>query len=179
LPLTGVVHVVFIIMMLLSPPPSIEFYTNFEWGVVSPILAQKAALKYLAPYIFRVALSNRRLVQLANDQVTFRYKDARSGQSKFCTLPVLTFIQRFLQHTLPRGFVKVRYYGLFAPGNRKALPALSQLILPASSPSSLSVLPSPATANPILSADDPLRCPACGHIMQLRLTLQPVSRPPP
>jgi hypothetical protein len=139
----------------------------------------QTALKYLAPYIFRVALSNRRLVQLANDQVTFRYKDARSGQSKFCTLPVLTFIQRFLQHTLPRGFVKVRYYGLFAPGNRKALPALSQLILPASSPSSLSVLPSPATANPILSADDPLRCPACGHIMQLRLTLQPVSRPPP
>jgi hypothetical protein len=42
LPLTGVVHVVFIIIMLLSPPPSIEFYTNFEWGVVSPILAQKA-----------------------------------------------------------------------------------------------------------------------------------------
>jgi len=67
-----------------------------------------AALKYLAPYIFRVALSNNRIVGVAGDQVTFRYTVGATGQTKYCTLPALTFIQRFLQHVLPKGFVKVR-----------------------------------------------------------------------
>ena len=143
----------------------------------------QTALKYLAPYIFRVALSNRRLARLENDQVTFRYKDARSGQSKLCTLPAQTFIRRFLQHVLPRGFVKVRYYGLFAPCNRKALSALSQHILAASSHSSSSALSFPAmvkaTSIPTPVADELLRCPTCGEVMLLWQTLQPVPRPPP
>jgi hypothetical protein len=143
----------------------------------------QTALKYLAPYIFRVALSNRRLVRLEHDQVTFRYKDARSGQSKLCTLPALSFIHRFLQHVLPRGFVKVRYYGLFAPGNRKALPALSQHLLAASASSPASVEPNPAIVSMLststLSTGDPLRCPACGQLMRLRQTLRPTIRHPP
>jgi Putative transposase len=68
----------------------------------------QAALKYLAPYIFRVALSNNRIVQLADDQVTFRYTVSESGRTAYCTLPVQEFLQRFLQHILPKGFVKVR-----------------------------------------------------------------------
>jgi hypothetical protein len=62
----------------------------------------------LAPYIFRVALSNNRIVQLADDRVTFGYIDGETHQPKTCTLPVLTFLHRFLQHILPKGFVKVR-----------------------------------------------------------------------
>ena len=67
-----------------------------------------AALKYLAPYIFRVALSNNRIVSVQDDRVTFRYRDGDTKQVKFCTLPALTFIGRFLQPVLPKGFVKVR-----------------------------------------------------------------------
>ena len=108
---------------------------SHPWVVhCKPVGSGETALKYLAPYIFRVALSNRRLVKLENDQVTFRYTDARSGKTKFCTLPALTFIHRFLQHVLPSGFVKVRYYGLFVPGRRKALPALRQRLSQTAAP---------------------------------------------
>jgi hypothetical protein len=72
----------------------------------------RAALKYLAPYIFRVALSNNRIVRVADDQVTFRYTVSATGQTAYCTLPAQEFLQRFLQHILPKGIVKVRYYGL-------------------------------------------------------------------
>jgi Putative transposase/Transposase zinc-binding domain len=68
-----------------------------------------SALKYLAPYIFRIALSNNRIEQLANDAVTFRYTEGKTGAHKRATLSVDTFIGRFLAHVLPKGFVKVRY----------------------------------------------------------------------
>jgi hypothetical protein len=84
------------------------------------------AFKYLAPYIFRVAISNRRIVKVEDDQVTFRYRASGTGETKFCTLPAEKFIHRFLQHVLPRSFVKVRYYGLFSPGHRPQLRALRQ-----------------------------------------------------
>src|SRR5574339_807472 len=79
------------------------------------------ALKYLAPYIFRVALSNNRLLKLENDRVTFRYRATETGTEKRCTLGALDFIHRFLQHVLPKSFVKVRYYGFFAPTLRARL----------------------------------------------------------
>jgi hypothetical protein len=81
----------------------------------------QAALKYLAPYIFRVAISNNRIVNLTDDQVTFRYTPSGQKKSRLCTLPAEEFIRRFLQHVLPAGFVKVRYYGLFASGQRVRL----------------------------------------------------------
>jgi hypothetical protein len=79
----------------------------------------RTALKYLAPYVFRVAISNRRLIKLESDQVTFRYRATDTGKLKLCTLSAKEFIHRFLQHVLPKGFVKVRYYGFFAPGCRR------------------------------------------------------------
>jgi hypothetical protein len=80
-----------------------------------------AALKYLAPYIFHVALSNKRIVSLVDERVTFGYNDGISHQPKRCTLPVLTFLHRFVQHILPRGFVKVRQFGLFGRRYRAVL----------------------------------------------------------
>ena len=77
-----------------------------------PVGSGLSALKYLAPYIFRIALSNNRIEQVANDAVTFRYTEGKTGAQKRATLPVDTFIGRFLAHVLPKGFVKVRYYGL-------------------------------------------------------------------
>lgn len=86
----------------------------------------ETAFKYLAPYIFRVAISNSRLLRVENDQVTFRYRASDSGQVKLCTLAAEEFIHRFLQHVLPKGFVKVRYYGFLSAGHRAQLSAIRQ-----------------------------------------------------
>jgi len=89
------------------------------------------ALKYLAPYIFRVAISNRRILKLEDDAelvptVTFRYRATDTGQERLCTLAAEEFIRRFLQHILPKGFVKVRYYGFFSAGSHPRLAAIRQ-----------------------------------------------------
>ncbi len=138
----------------------------------------EAALKYLAPYIFRVALSNKRLVKVENDQVTFRYQESRSHKSRYCTLPAEEFIRRFLQHVLPKGFVKVRYYGLFSPSYR---PQLSQLRLRLAPPVSCPV----NTASPVepvpAAPSRAVRCPTCHQPMRLVETLKPHYNhsPPP
>jgi hypothetical protein len=136
-----------------------------------------AALKYLAPYIFRVALSNNRIVSLRDDRVTFRYRDGKTKQIRTCTLPVLTFIGRFLQHVLPKGFVKVRYYGLFSRRQRQVLTMLRhQLWVATSGIVDQSVAPprEPAPAPPAAGI-----CPVCGEPMQA-VVLRPVrSRSPP
>jgi hypothetical protein len=75
-----------------------------------------SALKYLAPYIFRVAISNHRIVKMSSTHVTFYYRSTKTGKTKTCPLSAEEFIRRFLQHVLPKGFVKVRYYGFLSPG---------------------------------------------------------------
>jgi Putative transposase/Transposase zinc-binding domain len=103
-----------------------------DWVVhCQPVGNGQQAFKYLAPYVFRVAISNGRLVSLENAQVTFRYRDSRTGQAKLCTLDVEEFIRRFLQHVLPKGFVKVRYYGFLSPGHRPQLALIRQQLTPA------------------------------------------------
>jgi hypothetical protein len=138
----------------------------------------RTALKYLAPYVFRVAISNRRLVKLENDAelvptVTFRYWATDTGESKLCTLSTEEFIHRFLQHVLPKSFVKVRYFGFFAPGCRKRLAALRQL-LEQEYPENLGE--SEATPEP---AEPNLCCPSCGQPLLFQRTIQPTGRCPP
>jgi hypothetical protein len=74
-----------------------------------PVGSGVRALKDLAPSIFRIALSNNRIEQGANREVTFRYTEGKPGAQKRATLPVNPFTWRFLAHVLPNGFVKVRY----------------------------------------------------------------------
>ena len=134
-----------------------------------------AALKYLAPYIFRVALANNRIVRVADDQVTFRYTIGDTGQTAYCTLPVQEFLRRFLQHILPKGFVKVRYYGLFRLGMRRSLARLrSQLRL-------LQHIADQATPAPAASdgSTQVVICPSCGQPMLLERVLLPHNRGPP
>ena len=128
------------------------------------------ALKYLAPYIFRVALSNNRLLKLENDCVTFRYRDTETGTEKRCTLGAEEFIHRFLQHVLPKGFVKVRYYGFFAATQRVRLRALQQRLtqLPALT---FSVETQPETSQ--TQPSPKLLCPQCGQPMLFQRTLAP------
>ena len=143
-----------------------------EWVVhCKPVGNGRIALKYLAPYVFRVAISNRRLVKLEDDQVTFRYRATDTGQPKLCTLSVEEFIRRFLQHVLPKGFVKVRYFGFFAPGCRNRLAALRQQLEKAC-PDGLDEPDS--TTEPVDATAEPkLRCPSCGQPMLLQRTIQP------
>jgi hypothetical protein len=129
------------------------------------------ALKYLAPYIFRVALSNNRLLKLEGDRVTFRYRDTETGAEKRCTLGAQDFIHRFLQHVLPKGFVKVRYYGFFAATRRARLASVRQHLrtLPAPSPSAQPL--SQTNPTPALPK---LLCPHCGQPMLFQHTLAPI-----
>lgn len=86
------------------------------------------ATLYLSRYIYRVALTNQGLDHFTNGQVTFHYTHARTGQSRRITLAVDPFLTRFLQHVLPRGFSKVRSYGLLSPSLKPALESARQLL---------------------------------------------------
>lgn len=92
------------------------------WTVnVQPIGHGDHAAHYLSRYVYHVALTNHRLERFADDRVTFRYTHARTQETRRVTLPVNTFLARFLQHVLPRGFTKIRYYGLLSPTSRTDL----------------------------------------------------------
>jgi len=94
-----------------------------DWVVYAkpPFGGTAAALKYLARYTHRVAISNRRLLGLNDGRVQFRYKEyARGGKRRGMELAASEFLRRFLQHVLPSGFVRIRYYGLLAHCCRRA-----------------------------------------------------------
>lgn len=142
---------------------------------------QRAAL-YLSRYVYRVALTNHRIERFEHDQVTFRYTHARTHQTRRMTLQVQDFIARFLQHVLPRGFTKIRYYGLLSPASRKDLDRARHLLEAAAS----QIPPPPAEATGqdcsslSQSTPPPLRlCPVCkrGHL-HLETTI-PRPRAPP
>ena len=85
-------------------------------------------LNYLARYIHRVAITNSRIISTDDGKVTFKYKDSGSTQTKTMTVSAQEFIRRFLQHVLPAGVHKVRYYGLWSPSNRKKLLEIQQIL---------------------------------------------------
>jgi hypothetical protein len=73
------------------------------------------SIRYLAPYVFKVAISNSRIIKVEDGKVWFRYKKPHSNRWRTMALDVMEFIRRFLQHVLPTGFMKVRYYGFMSP----------------------------------------------------------------
>ena len=131
-----------------------------------PFAGPQQVLRYLSRYTHRVAISNRRLVSADDNGVAFRWKDYRidgPGRWKTMTLTPHEFIRRFLMHVLPKGFHRIRHYGLFANGNRAAniararelLGAAPRIVEPeeekAAAPDEPRVLPCP--------------CPRCGGRM--------------
>jgi hypothetical protein len=147
-----------------------------EWVVYSkrPFGGAEHALHYLGCYTHRVAISNHRLVSLADGSVTFRWRDsAHQNKQRRMTLPVEEFLRRFLLHLLPPGFVRIRHFGTFAHRRRRSLlPLCCQLLAAAPTPDA----PSPDTARPLWT------CPHCGGPMALieRLTpAQTLLRSPP
>lgn len=142
-----------------------------KWVVhCEPVGSGLNALKYLAPYIFRVALSNNRLLKLAGDRVTFRYRATDTGAEKRCTLGAQEFIHRFLQHVLPKAFVKVHYYGFFTATQRVRLTTLQQHLTQLTAPTS-SLETQPETEQAQISPK--LLCPQCGQPMLFQRTLPP------
>jgi len=113
-------------------------------------------LAYLGRYVFRIAITHSRLERLDAGQVTFRYRDNRTQQMIHVQLTAIDFVRRFLQHILPTGLVKVRYFGLASPACRPRHAAALVLLPPPATTvqpaSEASVLPSPT---------DDRRCPHC------------------
>jgi hypothetical protein len=93
------------------------------WGI-----GETAVLEYLARYAFRIAITNSRIIALDDHTVTFRYKHRKSNLWRNCQLPGEEFMRRFLQHVLPSGFHKVRYYGLWHHSKRKEVKQIRLLL---------------------------------------------------
>ena len=139
-----------------------------------PFAGPAAVLAYLSRYTHRVAISNRRLLAFDERGVTFRCKDyRRDGAERYRAMTLATdeFIRRFLLHVLPRGFHRIRHYGLLASGGRRDNLARARELLAAPSPPS----PEPDVA-PELS-DRRLPCPCCGGRMLILETFERCAQP--
>jgi len=142
-----------------------------------PFGGPEAVLAYLSRYTHRVAISNRRLISQDEAGVTFRYKDYRcdgDARHRTMTLSADEFIRRFLMHVLPKGFHRIRHYGLLATGQCKANIARARELLAA---------PAPVVTNePASSTDRRAACPCCGGRMLVIESFGGVARaraPPP
>ena len=131
-----------------------------------PFAGPEAVLAYLARYTHRVAISNSRLVSLDERGVTFRYKDyRRNGQARYRTMTLSCdeFIRRFLLHILPKGFHRIRHYGLLASAGCKTNIARAKELIAA-----IPEVEPPAahdTADPDATTDHRPLCPCCGGRM--------------
>jgi hypothetical protein len=145
-----------------------------DWVVhIQPAGSGLQVVKYLAPYVYRTAISNSRLVAMDEKTVTFRFKEADTKHWKHQTLDALEFIRRFLAHVLPRGFVKVRYYGFLAPNRRSRLKTV-QGMFPTPK---IKEPPAPPVEKP-QAPPPPRPCRSCGErLVFLRELLR--SRGPP
>ena len=133
-----------------------------DWVVHSQAAGDgRASLHYLAPYVFRVAIGDHRIVSCDDGKVTFTYRRVGSNRPRKMTLDALEFIRRFLQHVLPAGFQKVRHYGFLSPKSSIALEAVRWLV---------TVFLGAIFALEAKGAGEPTttparRCPACGGPM--------------
>jgi hypothetical protein len=141
-------------------------------------------LDYLARYVHRVAICNSRILALSNDEVTFHYRNRRTNQTHTMKLGVHEFLRRFLQHVLPQGLHKVRYYGFWAPWRRNLLRQIQAMFF-------LTCFFHPqllTSGSQSHAPDKPQRlCPNCGrpalrrvgHMPALLINPRPQPRSPP
>jgi hypothetical protein len=141
---------------------------NSEWVVYSkrPFGGPQEVLRYLARYTHRVAISNRRLIALDDNGVTFKWKDYRlEGRERYKVITLATheFIRRFLIHVLPAGFHRIRYYGLLASGKRAQNIARARQLLALPLLSIEAIKAASTNANEPQTPKHP--CPCCGGPM--------------
>jgi hypothetical protein len=147
-----------------------------EWVVYAkpPFGGPEQVLAYLGRYTHRVAIANSRLVSMADGNVTFRWRDYRHhGKTKRMTLDADEFIRRFLLHTLPDGFHRIRHYGLLANGQRATRLARCRELLAVEAPQTA------FRAEPVDETTPPSsNCPCCGGHMVI-LAIWRYGQPPP
>jgi hypothetical protein len=151
---------------------------DIEWVVYGkpPFGSPGQVLKYLARYTHRVAISNRRLIGLKNGQVTFRYKDYRRGQrQRVMRLPAVEFIRRFLLHSLPKGFMRIRHYGLLANRVRQKCLAQCRRLLRHVERAASQGEPTGTTTH----RDTGFACPKCNHTTTIVIEIIPPARAGP
>jgi hypothetical protein len=147
-----------------------------DWVVYAkrPFGGPEHVLHYLARYTHRVAISNHRIVNFADGNVTFRWKDyTHKGKQRLMTVTAEEFLRRFLLHTLPRRFVRIRFCGFLANRRRRELLPLCRRLL--------ETCPLPRSATPATSESKTScgwLCPRCGGTMMLieKLTPQQIRR---
>jgi hypothetical protein len=137
---------------------------NWEVYIQAPLYGVEKLIEYLGRYIFRIAISNHRIISVGKDTVTFKYFDNRDdGKEKLMTLPALEFIRRFLAHVLPDGFVRVRHFGLHHGSCRAKLQQARRVLgLPFELPAILKLKFLEWFKQITKSDDDPRLCKFCG-----------------
>jgi hypothetical protein len=144
-----------------------------DWNVhCQAVGASEASLKYLAPYVLRVAIAERRILKVAARTVWFRYRKPGSRRLRTLALDVLEFLRRFLQPVLPAGCMQVRYSGFMHANSAIPHERLSALIELASG-FALDPVPPPEAEPP-----PAMLCPHCGGLLIYRWTLRPRPRSP-
>jgi hypothetical protein len=158
---------------LADPAAWAAFLTTLRreaWVVYAkpPFGSPARVLKYLARYTHRVAISNRRIAAVTDAHVAFRYRDRQRGDvTRTMTLDGVEFLRRFLLHVLPKGFVRIRHFGLFANRLRQRRLACCRALLGTPGPAAACppVLPPAAQSDPDAEVHDERetrRCPRCG-----------------
>lgn len=141
---------------------------------IQPAGDGRAVLKYLAPYIHRVAISDHRIVHCDESSVTYRYKPSGSNQWKTRPVAGIEFVRGFLQHKLPRGFQKVRYYGWMSP-NARIQPDEVRWLVWLCLGWSFWLASGQAPQEPLHQPRE-VRCAKCGGVMRLiAVTFDPVD----
>jgi putative transposase/transposase-like zinc-binding protein len=127
---------------------------------------EQAVIDYLARYVFRVAITNTRIVGLDDEAVTIRYKQRKSNRWRTSRVPGHEFMRRFLQHVLPKGLHKVRYFGLWHPAKREHAARARLLLLLDRSATPRQADTSEDAAGPSAEhapSDGPRTCPCCAE----------------
>jgi Putative transposase/Transposase zinc-binding domain len=151
--------------LLDSVPPEVWLV---DWNVNAQAVGEAAhSLAYLARYVFKVAISESRITSVDDTHVRFTYRKAHSNRLRTMRLPVFTFLQRFLQHVLPTGFMKLRHFGFLSPSFKMGFEQIRARVELARGfdvrPPTLIEVPKPQR----------LRCPHCGAELIYRRTILP------
>ncbi len=144
-----------------------------------PFAGPQQVLAYLGRYTHRIAISNERILAMDGDDVTFSYKDRANGdRRKVMTLPAETFLRRFLLHVLPKGFVRIRHYGLLANSIRRERVAQCRELL-GIDPQDIPTASDESWQEILLrlTGKDVMTCPQCGERLCVTQRIEPTVRP--
>ena len=145
-----------------------------DWNVnCQPAGDGLGALQSLAPYVFKVAISERRILGVDEDHVRFRYQKPQNPRVRTMTLPIMEFMRRFLQHVLPRGFMKVRYYGFLSPTFGVPLEEIKARVEMAHG-----FATQPVDTDICAPVPAPMGCSRCGGALKFLRVLRPTAQRP-